>query len=130
MNCGRWPIAVVKSGSVPVSYGLSCALPFVVGYDAVCERSDESCRAATVFHIDGNDFKICWEVKAVKHFKICFRLKNRIEMRGLNILRNRPQGGQLLLKVRFKSNGHVFATNLCTSYFGGSGLMVSALVSR
>ena len=77
MNSGHWPIAVVKSGSMPVSYGLSCALPFVVSYDAVCERSGESCSAATVFHIDGNDLKIFREVEAVRKFLNLFQTEER-----------------------------------------------------
>ena len=56
-------------------------------------------------------------------------LDTDIDPAELNILRNRPQDVQLLLEVRFKSNGHFFVTNPYTSYFGGSGLIVSSLVS-
>ena len=62
---------------MPVSYRLSCALPFVVSYDAVCERSDESCSAATVFHIDGNDLKSFREVEAVRKFLNLFQTEEQ-----------------------------------------------------
>ena len=114
VNWGRWPIAVVKSSSLPVSYGLSCALPFVISYDAVCERSDESWRAASVFHIDGNDFKICREVEAVRTF-------NLFQTEGLhwNVNTTKLIEKQTSRHATFtwpKSNSHFFITDPYRSY--------------